>query len=116
MINSQFKQLINKYISSNYYIHDNEIYEMDSRRLILPLNMEEHITKVFGMSEDLNYLVVYMWCFLNGKKKIAEYWERYDPSSTNPIIQEILTDMGFGDYEDVPINVQPVTTIRIHHI
>jgi hypothetical protein len=66
--------------------------------------MEEHISKVFCLNEDLNYLVVYIWCFLNGKKKIAEYWEVWDPNSINPLIQDMLTSMDLSNYNDLPLD------------
>lgn len=82
----QINTLINNYISQYYFIRDNEVYEMHSRRLILPLTLEEHLLLVFSLDEDLNYLITYKWLYFNGMKQIADYWNMFRPDSINTIL------------------------------
>lgn len=83
-------------MSDNFYVRDNGLYESDSHRLILPLIMEEHMEKVFGLNEDINYFICYKWLMFNGMNKVASYWNNFPPDLINPIIDSLcgttLTD------------------------
>ncbi len=82
----EIKILINNYISDNYYVKDNALYQMFTGRLVLPLILEDELLKVFGFNIDDNEYITYCWLHFNGMKQVRKYWESFPDNAVNELI------------------------------
>lgn len=86
------QDLVFKYISDNYSVIDNGLYDNDSGYLILPSKLENRINLMFGFDKDLSGILTYNWLYLNGMREIKKYWDIYNEDSLNTLIKKHLVN------------------------
>lgn len=86
------QDLVFKYISNNYSVVDNGLYDNDSGYLILPSKLENRVNLMFGFDKDLSSVLTYNWLYLNGMREIKKYWDIYNEESLNILIKKHLVN------------------------